>query len=941
MATTQKNLVAASGFLVVSLTSWSGDAVFPSQAVAGNQIHGPDTLTINQDGTISGPDGSYTIVKINDVSVAESITYSIQNAQVPQGTISISNIQVTTSTATITFSYDDTDQNSFEYRIDGGSWAAITSGQVISGLSPDNLYTIEVRAINDTGGGTPAIQNFSTNATSGTTESDIDFLAGPGLTTVSLGASPLQTYFSGFAIPPVENDQITTNDSDGVFDSSGNFSASTGGDYTVYHTRFNTGIIAAETVSISTTVDDNTPEPGQTVTFSIGGKVGPFTATYKGNALTIQSQTQTEVVVVWPDLQTFGDLTAEYNVAYDVVITDTDDSSTITESVTTIPKSGYDYLSVTGFPWDDSSIFDNDTSLDNGNYVYGYFSSGSGSINSEGVISGAVDRSVYTYWIFDGTTWGSSAQETFHVLGPYATTPMELVPNSETTSSVELQFQADVSGTCRIIGVPATDPAPSLTQRSLGQNSFNLPALGDSGSIAYSANTLTNITMNSLTNGSNFSFYSVYIDSLGRMSGDGPVNASTDFSSGPPITVGTIPDQSWSDGDVVLLDFKPYFSKYLSFSISGLAQNSGLTLDPSTGVLTGTVNLNDASGGDGYTVNRELTVTAINGSGTVFSVFSAGFYNRFLPTILSNIPDQSWSPESPLTLNLSSYVLGESSFELQIDNGSGYVDADSTLTTYGVAFDSSTGIFSGTLNNQALAVSPFSFRVRAVNDEGVGPWDEFVATIYSGQPPIFSGPIDPVSVYTDVPFTVDLGVYFSLASSYAISTYPEWSNISINSAGIISGLPSSDDSDLSPVTVTVTAINANGSTSGAVIINIVSLTGTSGTVISPPSRTVKVQSKLPSSDKVWPSIDLADRLDYAWDLTTWLNSDTIESASVAVGIEIVDALIFESNSFQLWINPNKPGSTAKFGEATRVTARIVTTDGREIEISSQFSFVDK
>lgn len=120
-----------------------------------------------------------------------------------------------------------------------------------------------------------------------------------------------------------------------------------------------------------------------------------------------------------------------------------------------------------------------------------------------------------------------------------------------------------------------------------------------------------------------------------------------------------------------------------------------------------------------------------------------------------------------------------------------------------------------------------------------------------------------------------------------------------------------------------------------------SLTGSSGTVITPSARTVTLGTRLPANDKVWQPMDLFDRLDFAWDMSTWLGSDTISTVSVTEGFEIVDSVVYSSTAFQIWINPNKTGSGAIIGSADRVTARVVTANGREAEISSWYSFIDK
>ncbi|TPW07339.1 MAG: hemolysin, partial [Acidimicrobiaceae bacterium] len=86
----------------------------------------------------------------------------------------------------------------------------------------------------------------------------------------------------------------------------------------------------------------------------------------------------------------------------------------------------------------------------------------------------------------------------------------------------------------------------------------------------------------------------------------------------PPTPVGTIPDQSNEDADtIVSVDVSGNFTDVddpdtLTFSISG--QPAGLTIDPNTGVISGTLDRSASQGGtDGV---YSVTVTADDGDAT-------------------------------------------------------------------------------------------------------------------------------------------------------------------------------------------------------------------------------------------------------------------------------------------------------------------------------------
>jgi hypothetical protein len=74
----------------------------------------------------------------------------------PQGTITIGTVTPGITTVDVAFSYNDTDQTGFQYRVNSGSPVSIstsTSFQV-TGLTPGTSYGashVQVRAVNDDG----------------------------------------------------------------------------------------------------------------------------------------------------------------------------------------------------------------------------------------------------------------------------------------------------------------------------------------------------------------------------------------------------------------------------------------------------------------------------------------------------------------------------------------------------------------------------------------------------------------------------------------------------------------------------------------------------------------------------------------------------------------------------------------------------------------------
>lgn len=79
IVTTDTTVAAPSGTTSVTLTSWAGDASFSPDPVSGDQLLGPDTLTLNADGTVTGADGTYTLTLIRDTGEIESVSYTISD----------------------------------------------------------------------------------------------------------------------------------------------------------------------------------------------------------------------------------------------------------------------------------------------------------------------------------------------------------------------------------------------------------------------------------------------------------------------------------------------------------------------------------------------------------------------------------------------------------------------------------------------------------------------------------------------------------------------------------------------------------------------------------------------------------------------------------------------------------------------------------------------
>lgn len=99
-------------------------------------------------------------------SSAVGFTTTTPAAVAPTGTVTIGTVSVTSSSATVNFTYSASDQTGFQYRLNSG--AATTLGNspaTITGLTASTAYNLEVRAVNAAGNGAwSAVKAFTTSS---------------------------------------------------------------------------------------------------------------------------------------------------------------------------------------------------------------------------------------------------------------------------------------------------------------------------------------------------------------------------------------------------------------------------------------------------------------------------------------------------------------------------------------------------------------------------------------------------------------------------------------------------------------------------------------------------------------------------------------------------------------------------------------------------------
>ena len=745
------------GRSVVTLTSYAGPITWTTAPVSGDQIEFPDAITVGVDGQISGAAGTYTVRHI-----------------------------VATTGTTQAVSYV---------------------------LSAGNNASVGIELVTD----------------------NVDSLNYVTLTSYS---GPIT-----FPTTPVAGDQIVF--PIGVtIDETGAVTAPTA-TYTVYHIAASTGVFeavsyahsaGANTAPVFSTLPDVVANIGDVASISVAA-FDPDT----GDVLTYSHD------VLPGGLSRTGDsVTGTYTTEETVLTTfgvqddsgDTGNDSDSAQVLFSVARAGYTITTLAvnyaGLNPDSplvAAITDSDltvgdqvdypqTQTDQGGDTRTLTFADDGLLTAAGGTRSLFIDDVYIRDSSNSYTRVGPFDITLVGTGPVLTAALTVVSSSETTSGGQLNFTADESGNYRLIVVTSGFGTPTADQVFAGLGPDGNAPLFDSGLTAQTATVSETVTVTGLpTAGAGYWCFLALEDQYGGLTLAGPTTLSTLAVGQPPVWA-AIPNQAWSEGTAVSLDFRTYATDAVSFSISGLPVGTGLTLNPTTGVLSGTPNQIDASGVPGSTTTYTLIATATNATGSSNQSFLAGVYRLNPPTNTGVIAAQSWKETIAVNLSLSSFISGATSYQIEYDNSGTFEDATASLTGYGITFNSSTGQISGAPNAFMPLDSPIDYRVRGVNADGDGDWLAFTASIAALAPPVFSGPIPAQSLSQGTAFSFDLGVYFSNFDSISGSGLPVGTGLTLSSLGVLSGTPLAVDVSASPITLTLTATNTDGTAQGTVTLNV-------------------------------------------------------------------------------------------------------------------------
>ena len=326
-------------------------------------------------------------------------------------------------------------------------------------------------------------------------------------------------------------------------------------------------------------------------------------------------------------------------------------------------------------------------------------------INSTtGVISGTIDRSasqvnggVYSITVTASDGRGGTVTQTFSWT---VTNPAPGAVNDNATTNEDTAVQ---------IPVLANDVDPD------GDPLTVTAASAGNGTVVILPNGALQYTPNSNFNGTDTIFYTI-TDSEGGVS-TATVNITVNPVNDTPTTVG-LPNQNGEDGSTVSIPTASAFSDVdgdtLTFSATGLPP--GLSIDPATGLITGTLPA-DASDSGPYVV----TVTATDPSGALVTTsFVFGVQNvppvatndtantlEDVPVTVAVLTNDSDPDGDPLTITSAS-----------ANNGTVVVNPDGTLTFTPAPNFNGVATVSYTISDGqgGVATATLTINVGAVND---------------------------------------------------------------------------------------------------------------------------------------------------------------------------------------------------------------------------------
>jgi hypothetical protein len=391
--------------------------------------------------------------------------------------------------------------------------------------------------------------------------------------------------------------------------------------------------------------------------------------------------------------------------------------------------------------------------------------------------------------------------------------PITVTLSTPSSQTVTVNYATTTGGSAEP-GVDYTPTSGTLTfQPGQTSQSFNVQVLDDTDP---SGNPLTvNLALSSPGNATLGAQSTAVLDIAEQFTlqwQNGPDFTWTQTPPAPPVI--TNPgDQSNAEGDAVSLQVSATDPRGNALSYAAVNLPSGLSISPSTGLISGTVSYGDAEDFGGV---YPVTVIVADSQGASSTVnFTWNISPTVLPPTLTNPGNQTNLRGDTVSLQIQGSQA----------NGDQLVYDASNLPP-GLSIDDQSGLISGTIDPEASALNtPYDVTVTATDQDQVAS-TSFTWTVSAANPaPVLTDPGDQVNAAGD---SVDLALSATDQADNTLTCTATGlpPGLSIDpGAGVISGTLPNDAANANPYTVTVSASDGLATSSATFewTVNVVGL----------------------------------------------------------------------------------------------------------------------
>ncbi len=178
-----------------------------------------------------------------------------------------------------------------------------------------------------------------------------------------------------------------------------------------------------------------------------------------------------------------------------------------------------------------------------------------------------------------------------------------------------------------------------------------------------------------------------------------------------PVLISPLPDAARLDGQAVMIATSGAFGDVdnatLNYSAAGLP--AGLSIDPATGLITGTLARDASVGGPSGNGTYIVSLTASDGAG--------GFVTDIFAINVTNPP--------PLSSPLADQMNADAATGISVPTAGAFTDPDADTLTYGatglppgLAINPATGLITGNIPRSASVAGPYTVVVTATDAQG-------------------------------------------------------------------------------------------------------------------------------------------------------------------------------------------------------------------------------